>query len=276
MAEIQSASVRAEIPDIRGIVTAERYFYTDAGAEYPESDGEPMGETEFHVDVILRLYSALRYIFRDDREMYAAADMFLYYEKGNPRAKKAPDVMVIRGVEKYKRRIFKTWEEKAVPCVIFEITSDSTKHEDMNEKYALYASLGVSEYFMFDPLRDYLKSGLRGFRLKGNRYVPVLPDRKGQVFSSELNTFLLPEGDMLHVIDPQTGRPVPSHSESLFYAGQAEARADREAVRAEQAEKLAESERQRAEVEKQRAEIEKQRAEKLAAKLRALGISPDE
>jgi hypothetical protein len=188
--------------------------------------------------------------------------MFLYYEKGNPRAKKAPDVMVIRGVEKYKRRIFRTWEEKSVPCVIFEITSDSTKDEDLNGKYALYASLGVREYFMFDPLREYLKSGLRGFRLKGNIYVPVLPDMKGQIFSRELETFLLPGGDMLHVIDPQTGRPVPSHSESLFYAGQAEARADRESVRAEQAEKLAES--------------EKQRADRLAAKLRALGISPDE
>jgi HKD family nuclease len=38
----------------------------------------------------------------------------------------------------------------------------------------------------------------------------------------------------------------------------------------------AEQEKQRAEEEKQRAEQERQRAEQLAAKLRALGINPDE
>ncbi|MFM6397366.1 MAG: Uma2 family endonuclease, partial [Planktothrix sp.] len=38
----------------------------------------------------------------------------------------------------------------------------------------------------------------------------------------------------------------------------------------------AETERQRAETERQRAEIEHQRAEKLAAQLRALGITPED
>ena len=39
---------------------------------------------------------------------------------------------------------------------------------------------------------------------------------------------------------------------------------------------LAEAERQRAEEAQQRAEAERQRAERLAARLRALGIDPDE
>ncbi len=51
--------------------------------------------------------------------------MFLYYKEGNPRANKAPDVMVIKGVEKHKRRTFKIWQEQAAPCVIFEISSRS-------------------------------------------------------------------------------------------------------------------------------------------------------
>lgn len=46
--------------------------------------------------------------------------------------------------------------------------------------------------------------------------------------------------------------------------------------RAEAEKQRAETEKQRAEAEKQRAEAEKQRAERFAAKLRALGVDPDE
>ncbi len=67
---------------------------------YPESDGKPMGETEFHVTAILYLMEVLRYYFKDNEDIYVIADMFLYYRKGNPRDQKAPDVMVVKGVEK--------------------------------------------------------------------------------------------------------------------------------------------------------------------------------
>ena len=110
--------------------------------EYPESDGAPMGETGFHVIATLGLLGTLKQYFRDELDVYVAADMFFYYEKGNPKKNKAPDVMVIRGVGNHERRVFKLWEEKAGPCVIFEVTSKSTKNEDTVEKKKLYASLG--------------------------------------------------------------------------------------------------------------------------------------
>jgi Uma2 family endonuclease len=59
-------------------------------------------------------------------------------------------------------------------------------------------------------------------------------------------------------------------------AEQERQRAEQERQRAEQAEQCAEQERQRAEQERQRAEQERQRAEQLAAKLRALGIDPEQ
>jgi len=212
---------------------------------YPESDGKPMGETEFHVTAIFHLMEVLRYYFRDNEDIYVIADMFLYYRKGNPRAQKAPDVMVIKGVEKKKRRIFKIWEEGAAPCVIFEVTSESTRDEDMVNKKELYASLNVKEYFLFDPLGEYLKQNLMGFRLnKKGTYISVPKDRKGRMFSRELGVYLMPKDDLLRVIDPDTDMPVPDHNEAMITA----------------------------ESERKKAESERKKAEKLAAKLRELGI----
>ncbi len=196
---------------------------------YPESDGEPMGETEFHVIAILHLYDALRHYFRDRKDVYVAADMFLYYQEGNSGACKSPDVMAIKGVDKHKRRIFKTWEEKATPCVVFEITSRSTQVEDTVSKKDLYISLGVAEYFLFDPLREYLPQSVLGFRLKGKEYIPIPANEDGSLTSEELGIWLRPEEDLLRVIDPATEEAIPAMSEALL-------KAEQEAQRAEAAE----------------------------------------
>ncbi len=250
--------------------------------DYPESDGEPMGETGFHVGATLRLYDALCQFFSSREDIYVAADMFLYYEEGNRYANKAPDVMVIKGVDKHVRRTFKIWEERAAPCVIFEITSKSTMAIDMVTKSALYATLGVREYFLFDPLHEYLEDALLGFRLENSEYVTLSADKNGRLFSEELGVLLSPENEFLRVIDPQTGKPVPSFKEAMLRAEQEAQRAEQEAQRAEQETQRAEQEAQRAEQEAQRAEQEAQRAEqetqraeRLAAQLRAMGIEPD-
>ncbi len=226
---------------------------------YPDSNGAPMGETEFHVIATLDLYNALRYFFRDTPDIYVAADMFLYYKEGHPEANKAPDVMVIKGVPKHKRRTFKVWEEHATPCVIFEITSKKTMLEDTIQKCPLYASLGVREYFLFDPLQDYLETGLTGFRLEEGEYIPIQPESDGLLFSQELGVFLAVENDRVRIIDPHTRQPVPDLEEAIL-------RAEQEAQRAEQEAQRAEQEAQRAEQERIRAE----QAEAELARLRAL------
>lgn len=227
-----------------------------------------MGETGFHVRAILHLYGALCLYFQQRSDIYVAADMFWYYQEGNPRANKSPDVMVIKGVDNHERRSFKSWEEGATPCVIFEITSESSMVEDMVTKSALYARLGVREYFIFDPMREYVSSRMLGFRLEAGEYAPVMPDGDGRIFSEELGVFLIPEGGLLRALDPQTGQKLPSLQEAMALAQQ-------EAQRAEQETQRAEQEAQRARQETQRAEQEAQRAEKLTAQLRALGIEPE-
>lgn len=124
----------------------------EAPVIYPDSDGAPMGETGIQAHATLSLYYSLYLLFHNNADVYVAADMFLYYEEGNPKANRAPDVMVIKGAGNHHRWSFKIWEEGVAPCVIVEVTSKSTMQDDMMFKSALYALLGVQEYFMSDTL----------------------------------------------------------------------------------------------------------------------------
>ena len=87
--------------------------------------------------------------------------LFLYYVEGNPRAVVCPDVFVAKGVSKEQRRIYKLWEEGQVPCLVIEVTSESTRNEDFSKKKDLYERLGVEEYILHDPLGEYLRPSSR-------------------------------------------------------------------------------------------------------------------
>jgi Uma2 family endonuclease len=97
--------------------------------DYPESDGKPIGETDWHIDWTLRLRDMLKYRYRDQR-VYVGSDLLLYYHEGVPRDFVVPDGFVVLDCDPKKRRVFKTWEEKRVPNVVFEFTSASTRRSD--------------------------------------------------------------------------------------------------------------------------------------------------
>ena len=217
---------------------------------YPETDGEPMGETEFHVTAILYLFQALRYFFRNISDMYIAADMLFYYEEDNPGAFKVPDVFVVKGISKKPRRVYKLWEEGVAPCAVFEITSQSTWLEDKGNKRALYEQIAVPEYFLFDPEDAYLSPRLQGFQLVDNFYQPMAVSADGTLFSQELGLILRPEGAQLRLIDPTTDEPVPTLDEAAAQMLSEMKRAQAEAERADQAE--AELARLQAELERLR------------------------
>jgi len=209
---------------------------------YPESDGQPMGETDFHINAILYLRQALRYFFRQVERVYVAADMLFYYEEGNPAVFKVPDVFVVKGIARHDRRIYKLWEEQIAPCAVFEITSRSTRFEDLGAKRDLYERLGVHEYFLFDPLGEYLSPRLQGFQLIGGYFRPVELSAGGALFSQELGLTLRPEGNFLRLVDSHTGQVLPTLDEALDQL-------------------LATTERAQAEAERAQAEIERAQAE---------------
>ena len=195
------------------------------GVYYPSRDGEPIAETDIHILVLILLLEALRDAVRGRPLHYVAADIFWYWEQGNPRMRCSPDVMVVRGVEDRLRRSFRSWQENnAVPCVVFEISSEETWRTDLDDKRELYTRLGVREYFLFDPEGLYLEPPLRGFRQEGDRMVELQPAEDGSLLCEELNLRLRREGSMLRLIDQETGKPILTREER---AEQAEAEVER-------------------------------------------------
>jgi len=182
---------------------------------YPESDGEPMAETEIHLDVTIDLIQGLRRRYRDVPDVYVVGNMFLYYVQGDPRAVVSPDVFLVRGVPKApRRRIYKLWEEGEAPSLVIEVTSDSTSDEDTGKKKAIYERLEVEEYFLFDPLGDYLKPPLQGFRLIEGRYRPIPAEPDGSLRSLVTGLILRPDADSrLRMVDAETGELILSDSE---------------------------------------------------------------
>ena len=194
--------------------------------DYPESDGQPVAESDFQRIPLWYANDALERHFRDRRDVYVSANMFVYFEKGNPKAVVAPDVFVVLGVPDHKRRSYKVWEEPKGPDFVLEITSHSTRSVDQGPKRRVYAELGVWEYWQFDPEGDYLDPPLRGQRRIANRYVelPVRTSPDGTLSgrSEVLGLDLRVVPGRLRFRDPVTGRDLPS-SEEL------EERADQEA-----------------------------------------------
>jgi Uma2 family endonuclease len=214
-----------------------------AEIEYPSSDGKPMAETDAHRDLMTHfLIEPLRELYRQQSDVYVSGNLLLYYEEGNPKAAVAPDVFVVFGVPKQARRIYKLWEEGKAPHVVFELTSRKTRREDLSDKRLLYEELGVREYFLFDPLREYLKPPLQGFRLDGDYFVPLLaeqlPQGEWQLTSELLGLRLQTRGNALRLYDPRTKQFLltPSEEAKARRAAEQQAAAEAEARQAAEAE----------------------------------------
>ncbi len=217
---------------------------------YPESNGEPMAETDVHRDLMVYLIEALKDYYRDDPQVYVAGTLLLYYKEGDPTASVAPDVLVVFGIPKRQRRVYKVWEEDKGPDVVFELTSQSTRWKDMGTKKGLYALLGVKEYYLFDPLGEYLVPPLQGYTLADGDYRLM----KGRSLVSDvLGLELREEGGWLRLYDPETGKKLltpleaqAAHRQEAAARRQAEERAAEEAAARHRAE--AELEHLRAEL----------------------------
>ena len=148
-------------------------------------------------------------------------------EEGNPAACVAPDVFAVQGVAKGERRTYRLWEEGQAPVVVFEITSRGSRLEDLGTKRAIYAMLGVREYFLYDPLGEYLRPPLQGYRLQEGEYQRILPGAEGRLVSHALGLELRLEDGRLRVFNPTTGERLLTPAEALVARRVADARASR-------------------------------------------------
>ncbi len=226
--------------------------------EYPTSDGKPMAETDVHRDAMIDLIRTLQDYYAGDPMVYVSGDLLLFYEEGNKRRHLAPDVFVVRDVPKHLRDNYLMWEEGKGPDLVIEVTSKSTRREDQEKKRDLYRDvLGVVEYFLFDPLGEYLRPPLRGYRLVDGDYAPIEPVA-GRLPSEVTGLHLEADGNSLRLYNPAAGRWLPTAEERA--ATEAAARRDAETARRAAEAKSREDEAARraaeSEVERLRREIE--------------------
>jgi hypothetical protein len=162
-----------------------------------------------------------------------------------------------------ERRVYLTWQEGKGPDVVFEFTSKSTKRKDLGAKFELYRdTLRVREYFLFDPLAEYLHPPLQGFRRSGDQFVPIEPV-DGRLPSEVLGLHLEWHQGELRLYDPATQQYLLSPRERR----EAQQRAEAAREQAEAAQQQAEAAQQREVAARQQAEAE---AERLRRELEAL------
>lgn len=232
---------------------------------YPESDGQPMAETDTHRNLMAELIGELEAFYRDDPTVYVSGNLLLYYEKGNSKKSVSPDVFVVKGIPKEERRIYKLWDEGKAPDVVIELSSRRTWGDDLQKKWRLYAQLGVQEYYIFDPEYDYLDPALTAYRLSKRGELTKIKVKHRRVFSEALGLELVDTGKTLRLYNPATHEFLPTREETEAHV-QAEAQARQEAEARAQAEAQA---RQTAEHRAQGAEAELARLREELARLKS-------
>ncbi|MDD9984016.1 MAG: Uma2 family endonuclease [Gammaproteobacteria bacterium] len=153
----------------------------------------------------------------------------------------APDVVVGASRDE-DRDTYLMWREPKAPDFVLEVTSKSTRRNDEVAKRALYESLGVVEYFMFDPRAEYLDPPLQGFRLHRHRYVPLevarLPDGAPALPSEALELFLHVQNQALRLHNPATGKDLLTAREEAAALRDVEAENTRLRARIRELERL--------------------------------------
>ncbi|NEP57935.1 MAG: Uma2 family endonuclease, partial [Symploca sp. SIO2G7] len=196
--------------------------------------------------------------------------------------------------------------EAQAPNVIIELLSESTATNDKTEKKQVYQNkVRVPEYFWYDPFNP---EDLAGFNLQNGVYQPISEDQQKRLMSQQLGLLLVRwqgcykdveatwlrwatlEGDLIPTPQEeaqqakqqaaqaqQEAAQVQQEAEQVQQeAAQAQQEAEQAQQEAAQAQQEAEQVQQEAAQAQQEAAQAQQRAEQLAARLRAMGVNPDD
>jgi Uma2 family endonuclease len=260
----------------------------DLPSEDPEESGLP---DLFHLSQPRLLDDTFDALIGSPDEVFTASDLNLYYDARHPLWYKRPDWFLVLGVAASTQQCdlrlsYVIWQEAIAPFLVVELLSPGTEAEDLGKtlrevnqpptKWQVYEQiLRIPYYAVFD--RYTLQ--FRLFQLVGTRYEEMVLEQQRHWFA-ELQLGLGVwsgayggiTGEWLRWYDA-AGNWLATATER---AEQAKHQAEQAQHQAQQAQQRAEQATQQAEQEAQRAEQATQRAEQLAARLRALGVDPDQ
>jgi Uma2 family endonuclease len=227
-----------------------------------------MAETDLHRDLMVDCIKTLDAFYADDPRVYVSGNILLYYIQGNPRKHVSPDVLVSKDRPKGQREYYLVWVEGKAPDLVIELTSRTTRREDLKDKFILYRDvLRVREYFLFDPRAEYLTSPLQGYRLEKGEYVAIEPV-DGRLPSEVLGLHLERHGSELRFYNLRTGEWLPTPQEMLSRAETALRETKAEQKQEKAARKKAEAARKKAEAARKKAEAEREQVKAENERLR--------
>ena len=238
-------------------------------------DPEPIEDGMNQAPTILHLLSMLTVWFKD-KNAFVSAGGFIFWNRLNGNERVAPDGFIaldtdpafVQGFANYY-----LWEVGKAPDFVMEVASPSTAHNDMGYKRDLYAWLGVTEYWRFNPTKDKRYGPeIIGERLVDGQYVPYEmieePDGSVRSHSDVLGLDFVWTGFSYDIRDPLTGLSINMTERERIRADQAERAEERERIRAtgqskraERAERHAKRERARADKAERAQERERARAD---------------
>lgn len=169
-----------------------------------------MPEGDYHGDVLDYAKGALRVRYLG-QDVYVSTDKFLFLEEGDRRSAVVPDILVAFGPPSGPRQSYKHWLEGKAPDFVLEVLSADTWRTDVERKPAIYADLGVREYWIFDPRGIRADGGapLEGWRLGPAGRRQAVPSKSGAYRSDVLGLDLIRHGRLLRFRDPETGDVLP-------------------------------------------------------------------
>lgn len=248
------------------------YYFYDYADNFEKLKQRDMPTRE-HNSLKAYLIEVLSWQYHDtNHEIY---DEFNFYTTTNQAEEPLyPDIAVVKnfthveGATSYQVNV-----DCPAPSVIIELISGKTRPRDLSpdKKPQFYADWGTKEYFAYDPRKRKRKLKMRrlwGWQLRDGIPYEMKPDKRGWLWSEELDSWLAPVGSKLHLYDRDGNlRLKEAEAEKI-----ARIEAERRKQEAERRELTA-----LAQAEQERAAKEQERAAKEVAyqRLRELGIDPD-
>ena len=137
------------------------------------------------------------------------------FDPNNLNVRVQPDYYIAFGVDENsirRRRLYLPWEAGKVPEFALELASDTTYRNDLQRKPGIYARIGITEYWRFDPTGGELYGEpLWGGTLVDGEYQPIPlttePDGvlKGYSTVLEISLCWIEERNWLRFYDPASG-----------------------------------------------------------------------
>jgi Uma2 family endonuclease len=281
-------------------------LHLPSAEELPCSDETPV-DNQLQNDIPNLLLSLLAYLWAERDDWYFGVDMGVYYNPDQPAI--VPDGFLAVGVKhdtgERGRLSYVLWEEGYImPILSLEVVSEKYNGE-YEEKFRDYQSLGILYYAIYNPF-----SGRRGrfknrqrlevYKLVAGKY-ELLPQENSRVWLPEIGLALGYEygehiawvREWLYWYDESGNRYLTATERAMnaeaiaqeerliatqerLAKEEAEAIAQEERRAKQEAEAIAIQERLIADRERRAKQEAEQKAQRLAERLRAMGINPDE